>query len=73
MKYRNISSTQAQQRIESYHRGFQIHKHTFSGLRDYSSENTFWVLTGAVLRLIVTPLAWLIALIITGLLKLVYR
>ncbi len=70
---RNLTPQQAQQRIESYHRGYQIHQHTFGGVSSYSSENIFWLAISCVFKLITYPIAFLVGLIIAGIAKLIYR
>lgn len=70
---RNITPQQAQNRIESYHRGYQIHQHTFGGISDYSSENLFWLAISGVFKLITYPIALLIGLIVAGIAKMVYK
>jgi len=61
---RKMSPQKAQQRIEAYHRGYQIHQHTFVGISDYSSENLFWSAIGWVFQslayIVVYPIVYLI-------------
>ena len=68
--YNQTDIRRATNNIETYHRAYITHRHTFN--QEWSSENLFWLLVGGVFKLLLYIPVRVLAFIITGVVRLIF-